>query len=53
LLRETFRLWRHRFDEPLAVVLVARASIARKKLAGVEKDFLAVLRQEHLLRKGE
>ena len=40
LLRETFRLHQHDFQSPVAMVLVARNSIAGKLLSAVEKDFL-------------
>jgi ribonuclease P protein component len=45
LLRETFRLHQHELAGPMDVVLVARNSIANKKLADVERDFLRALRQ--------
>lgn len=45
LLRETFRLHQHDFKQPLDMVLVARASIAGKKFAEVENDFLRAVRQ--------
>ena len=50
LLRESFRLHQHELAEPVELVLVARNSIAGKSLAGVEKDFLAVLRRASLLK---
>jgi ribonuclease P protein component len=53
LLRETFRLHQRDFDGPVDVVLVARLSIARKKFADVEKDFLRALRQSRSKRSGE
>jgi ribonuclease P protein component len=43
LLRESFRQHQHEFSQPVELVLVARNSIAGKKLADVEKDFLAAL----------
>jgi len=43
LLRESFRLHQHEFTQPVELVLVARNSIAGKKFADVEKDFLNVL----------
>lgn len=49
LLRETFRLHQHDFRQPVAMVLVARASIIGKKLADVERDFVTLLRQANLL----
>ena len=50
LLRESFRLHQHDLREPLAVALVARASILGRKLADVERDYLAAIRQAGLLR---
>ncbi len=50
LLRESFRLHQHEFAQPLELVLVARNSIAGKKFAAVEKDFLAALRRANLLK---
>lgn len=49
LLRETFRLHQNELDPPLTLILVARNSIIGKNLAGVERDFLAVLREARLL----
>jgi ribonuclease P protein component len=43
LLRESFRLHQHEFTQPVELVLVARNSIAGKKFADVEKDFLTAL----------
>src|SRR5262245_43427295 len=51
LLREAFRLHQHHLDKPVAMVLVARPSIAGKRLAAVERDFLRALRQACLLKK--
>ena len=51
LLRETFRLNQHDFCEPAAVVLIARNSIAGKKRADVEQDFLTALRRGGLLKE--
>lgn len=51
LLREAFRLHQLELKQPLDVVLVARFSIVGKKLAEVEADYLAVLRQARLLRE--
>ncbi len=45
LLREVFRLHQRELSRPLDVVLVARNSIAGKKLAEVERDFLLTLRR--------
>jgi ribonuclease P protein component len=50
LLRESFRLHQHEFAQPVELVLVARNSIAGKKFAAVEKDFLAALRRASLLK---
>jgi ribonuclease P protein component len=49
LLREVFRVHQHDFSMPVDLVLVARASIAGKPLASVEKDFLTTLRRAGLL----
>ena len=53
LLRESFRLHQHDLREPVAMVLVARSSIVGRKLAEVERDYLAFLRQAELLRRIE
>ena len=50
LLRESFRLHQHEFAQPVELVLVARNSIAGKKFAGVEKDFLAALKRAGLVK---
>ncbi len=50
LLRENFRRHQHELSQPVELVLVARNSIAGRDFAGVEKDFLAVLRRASLLR---
>lgn len=50
LLRESFRQHQHDFVQPLELVLVARNSIADKKFADVEKDFLAALNRARLLK---
>jgi ribonuclease P protein component len=50
LLRESFRLHQHEFARPVEIILVARNSIAGKKFADVEKDFLTTLRRAGLLR---
>jgi ribonuclease P protein component len=50
LLRESFRLHQHEFKQPIELILVARNSIAGKKFADVEKDFLTSLRRAGLLR---
>jgi ribonuclease P protein component len=48
LLRESFRQHQHEFAQPVELVLVARNSIAGKKFADVEKDFLAALNRAGL-----
>jgi len=53
LLREAFRLHQNELSRPLDVVLVARPSIAGKKLADVEKDFLVTLRRAKLSKTAE
>jgi len=50
LLRQSFRLHRHELAQPVDLVLVARNSIAGKKFAQVEKDFLAALARAGLRR---
>jgi ribonuclease P protein component len=50
LLRESFRLHQHELSRPVELVLVARNSIAGRDFAGVEKDFLTVLRRASLLK---
>ena len=50
LLRETFRLHQHELIQPLDLVLVARASIVEKDFPGVERDFMATLRNAGLLK---
>jgi ribonuclease P protein component len=50
LLRESFRQHQHEFTQPVELVLVARNSIAGKKLADVEKDFLAALKRAGVLK---
>jgi ribonuclease P protein component len=53
LLRECFRLHQRDLARPVDLVLVARPSIAGKKLADVEKDLMGVLRQARLDVAGE
>ncbi|WP_369292746.1 ribonuclease P protein component [Nocardioides cremeus] len=53
LLREAFRLHQHDFQEPVAMVLIGRASIVGKEFQQVERDFLSVLRQGKLLKRNE
>jgi ribonuclease P protein component len=48
LMRECFRLHQHELAGPVDLVLVARPSIAGKKLVEVERDFLRVLRQARI-----
>lgn len=48
LLRESFRLHQHDLARPVEMVLIARNSIAGKNFAGVEKDYLAVLKRAGL-----
>jgi ribonuclease P protein component len=50
LLRESFRQHQHELSQPVELVLVARNSIAGKKFADVEKDFLAALNRAKLLK---
>ena len=50
LLRESFRQHQHELSQPVELVLVARNSIAGKKFADIEKDFLAVLNRGGLLK---
>jgi len=50
LLRESFRLHQHEFAQPVEIVLVARNSIAGKKFADVEKDYLAALKRARLVK---
>ena len=50
LLRESFRQHQHELSQPVELVLVARNSIAGKKFAEVEKDYLATLRRAGLLK---
>lgn len=47
-LREAFRLHQTELPPSLDLVLVARPSMARKRFADVERDFLAALRQARL-----
>jgi ribonuclease P protein component len=50
LLRESFRLHQHELARPIDLVLVARPSIAGKRFAEVERDFLTTLRKAGLLK---
>lgn len=49
LMREAFRRNQTRLARPVTLVLVARASIVGQPLARVEQDYLALLRDAHLL----
>ena len=48
LLREAFRLHQNDLRAAVDLVLIARNSIAGKRLADVEKDFLTILRKAGL-----
>jgi ribonuclease P protein component len=50
LLRESFRQHQHELSQPVELVLVARASIAGRDFAGVEKDYLAALNRAGLMK---
>ncbi len=50
LLREAFRLHQHELRLPVAIVLVARASIRDTTFTRVERDLLAALGQAKLLK---
>ena len=51
LLRETFRLHQYALAAPVDLVLVARPSIAGKRFADVERDFLTTLRKARMLKQ--
>ena len=51
LLRETFRVHQHDLAAPVDLVLVARPSIAGKRFADVERDFLTTLRKARMLKE--
>jgi ribonuclease P protein component len=53
LLRQSFREHQHELRVAVDLVLVARRSIAGRKLAEVEHDFLKVLRRARLLKSIE
>jgi ribonuclease P protein component len=53
LLRESFRLHQHDLSRAVDLVLVARPSIAGRKLAEVERDFLRVLHQARLEKESQ
>jgi ribonuclease P protein component len=50
LLREAFRLHQPYLMQPVDLVLIARASIVGKKLAGVASDYVAALKKARLYR---
>ncbi|HVU08590.1 MAG TPA: ribonuclease P protein component [Verrucomicrobiae bacterium] len=50
LLRESFRLHQNELSQPVELILVARNSIAGKRFADVEKDFLTALNRAGLLK---
>src|SRR6204780_2337869 len=50
LLRESFRQHQHELAQSVEIILVVRNSIAGKKFAAVEKDFLAALNRAGLLK---
>ena len=50
LLREAFRLHQHDLSKPVALVLIARPSLAGQSWATVERDFLNALRHAKLLK---
>lgn len=49
LLREAFRVHQWHLQQPVDLVLIARASIANKSFDQVENDFLAAMRNSGLL----
>jgi ribonuclease P protein component len=49
LMREAFRVHQRELTQPVDLVLVARQSIAGRRLADVEKDFLATMGRAGLL----
>jgi ribonuclease P protein component len=53
LLRESFRLHRDDLSHPVDMVLVARNSIAGKKFADVEKDYLSALKRAGLRKQNQ
>ena len=50
LLRESFRLHQHEFNQPLDLVLVARNSIVGRAFGEVEKDFLTAAHRAGILK---
>jgi ribonuclease P protein component len=51
LLRESFRQHQNELNQSVEIILVARNSIAGRKFAEVEKDYLAALRRAGLLKQ--
>jgi len=49
LLRECFRLNQLKLRAPVEMVLIARPSLAGKKFAAVQEDFLGALREAELI----
>ena len=49
LLRETFRLNQNELKRPIAVVLIARASIVRNNRNDVDRDFVSIMRWANLV----
>ena len=50
-LREVFRVHQHELNTPVAIVLVARPSIANKDHGRIEKDYLGFLAEAGLIKK--
>jgi len=50
LLRQAFRLHQHELSAPIALVLIARASIVGRQFGDVERDFLFLMQQAKLLK---
>ncbi len=50
-LREVFRVHQHELTAPVAIVLVARPSIANKNHGRIEKDYLGFLAEAGLIKK--
>jgi ribonuclease P protein component len=53
LLREAYRIHQHELNEPLDLIVVARASIAEKRFREVESDYLAAIRRARLAASAE
>ena len=49
-MREAFRLHQHDLLQPVAMVLIARPSMAGKNYAEVERDYLNILKRARLLK---